>query len=187
MNNAVPIKIGEYIYYRRFTNPADSMTLYRFPVEELQRYGLTLEETPYLRAPDSDDEDAVQKHKALEEEFPEEMIFELGDLVDFYRKYAIEDHRIKEFVERIKVFIEQMTHQPLHYFQICEKHNFCVMIFDTERNGKSFDIIIKDLNSNSILPALLLNAHDEVAFDDNQGIYYTQVDADGIGKKVFRH
>ena len=34
-----PIKVGEYIYYRNHNNPADSLTLYRFPVQELQRYG----------------------------------------------------------------------------------------------------------------------------------------------------
>ena len=61
------------------------------------------------------------------------------------------------------------------------------MIFDTEQNGKSYDIIVKDLNSNVMMPVLILNAQDEVAFDDHQGIYYTQVDADGIGKKVYRH
>ena len=47
------------------------------------------------------------------------------------------------------------------------------MIFDTEQNGKSFDIIVKDLNSNQLMPVLILNAQDEVAFDDHQGIYYT--------------
>ena len=75
VNNAVPIQIDDYIYYRRFTNPADSMTLYRFPVSELQKYGLSLDETPYLKEPDSDDEDAVLKYQKLEEEFPEELVF----------------------------------------------------------------------------------------------------------------
>ena len=37
------------------------------------------------------------------------------------------------------------------------------------------------------MPVLLLNALDEVAFDQNQGFYYTQVDADGKGKTVYRH
>jgi len=39
------------------------------------------------------------------------------------------------------------------------------MIFDTEQNGKSFDIVVKDLNSGKLLPVLILNALDEVAFD----------------------
>jgi hypothetical protein len=40
-SNVSPIKIGEHIYYRNFDNPADAMTLYRFPVVELQKYGFT--------------------------------------------------------------------------------------------------------------------------------------------------
>lgn len=45
-----PIQIGEYIYYRKVDNPADSLSLYRFPADELQRYGLK-NEVPYLRKP----------------------------------------------------------------------------------------------------------------------------------------
>ena len=30
-----PIRIDDYIYYRRMDNMADSLTLYRFPVDEL--------------------------------------------------------------------------------------------------------------------------------------------------------
>jgi len=37
------------------------------------------------------------------------------------------------------------------------------------------------------MPVLLLNAQDEVAFDNKSGFYYTQVDGDGKGKRVFRH
>ena len=48
-----------------------------------------------------------------------------------------------------------------------------MIILDTEQNGKSFDIVVKDLNTNRLMPLLILNAHDEVAFDDHQGFYYT--------------
>ena len=30
----MPIQIGDYYYYRRIDNPADCMTLYRFPVAQ---------------------------------------------------------------------------------------------------------------------------------------------------------
>ena len=33
-----PIRIDDYIYYRRMDNMADSMTLYRFPVDELAEW-----------------------------------------------------------------------------------------------------------------------------------------------------
>jgi hypothetical protein len=37
----LPVRIKEYIYYRKFDNPADSMTLYRFPIDELESRGFT--------------------------------------------------------------------------------------------------------------------------------------------------
>jgi len=58
---------------------------------------------------------------------------------------------------------------------------------DTEQNGKSFDILVKDLSIGKLMPVLILNAQDEVAFDRQQGFYYVQVDASGRGKRVFRH
>ena len=62
-----------------------------------------------------------------------------------------------------------------------------MLIFDTEQNGKSFDIVIKDLSINKLMPVLIVNATDEVAFDKHQGFYYCQVDPDGKGKSVYRH
>ena len=101
------LKIGEYIYYRRTGNPADNLTLYRFPVDELQRYGLAQSEVPYLKAPSEDaDEEELEKFEALERDFPEEVLFSLEDLVEYYRDFALADERIKDFVERIKEFVE---------------------------------------------------------------------------------
>ena len=48
--NTEPVKIGKWIYYRKADNPADSLSLYRFPVDELQPYGFTLGQVPYLRS-----------------------------------------------------------------------------------------------------------------------------------------
>jgi hypothetical protein len=45
------------------------------------------------------------------------------------------------------------------------KDNLAVMAFDTEQNGKSFDLVVKDLNSGRMMPILILNAMDSVAFD----------------------
>ena len=172
-NNQVPalepIKIDDYIYYRRFDNPADSLTLYRFPVDELEKYGCSQGEVPFFKSPyrdieEMDEEDQV-KYKKLEEEFPEEIVFQIGDLVTFYQDCAIKDERIKEFVEKLKEYVELMSHEALHYFQINEKDNYCVLIFDMEQNQKSFDIIVKDLSIDKVMPVLMLNCQDEVAFD----------------------
>ena len=53
----------------------------------------------------------------------------------------------------------------------------------------SFDLIVKDLSINKILPVLILNTDGEIAFDRFNGFYYTQVSLDGgqRGSKVFRH
>ena len=34
----VPIRIDEHLYYRRLGNLADSMTLYRFPIDQLAKW-----------------------------------------------------------------------------------------------------------------------------------------------------
>jgi hypothetical protein len=107
----------------------------------------------------------MEKYRLLEKDWPEEQVFNFGDLVEFYKNFALKDERIKEFVERIKEYVEQMNHQPLHYFQLSQDDNYCVLIFDTERNGKSFDIIVKDLSINKLMPVIILNAQDEIAFD----------------------
>lgn len=33
------LRINEYVYYRRLDNPADSLSIYRFPLDELEKYG----------------------------------------------------------------------------------------------------------------------------------------------------
>ncbi len=35
------------------------------------------------------------------DEFPEEVVFSIGDLKEYYANFATKDPRIKEFVERI--------------------------------------------------------------------------------------
>jgi protease II len=62
-----------------------------------------------------------------------------------------------------------------------------VLAFDTEGAGKSFDLIVKDLDQNEVMPVLILNTDAQVAFDRFAGFYYTQVDAEGRSCSVFRH
>ena len=84
---ALPVKIGDFIYYRRFDNPADSMTLYRFPVEELSKRGFKESDIPYLK------EEGYS--------FPEEEVFSLRDLSQLYKDFAMRDEQIKFFIEKI--------------------------------------------------------------------------------------
>lgn len=97
----LPIRIGDYVYYRRFDNPADSMTLYRFPLDELKDRGLNEGQVPNLRLSDNE----VEKKSETLEEFPEETVFSITDLKQFYEDFAQKDPRIKEFVERITDFV----------------------------------------------------------------------------------
>ena len=169
----LPIKIGNYIYYRNINNQADALTLYRFPIDELQSRGFTQGDIPF--------------QKGDEVDFPEEESFNLKDLTLCYQDFTMLDERFKAFVEKLTdlTFVENT--QTFHYFQINEEQQIAVLFFDTEQNGKTLDIIVKDLSIDRLLPVLILNTDGEVAFDKFSGFYYTQVDAQGRGYKIFRH
>lgn len=124
---------------------------------------------------------------AMNERFPEEQVFDLADLVNLYQNYSEQSEVIKEFVETIKEIIELGSHDPFHFFQIDYHNNYAVLFFDTEENGNSFDLVVKDLNSNQLMPVVLTNCQDTVAFDKQNAFFYCQVDAYGRGKNVFRH
>ena len=174
ISEAIPLKIGEHIYYRRTDNPADNLTLYRFPVDELERFEIEYGEMPYLKEPmDLSNDEEMWKYKQLEKEFPEEVVFSLNDIVTWYQQNSLQNETIKDFVEKVKNFVELQEHDPFHFFQINTIDNYCVIIFDTERNGKAYDIMIKDLETGQLMPTLIVNALDEVAFDGDLGIYYT--------------
>ncbi len=102
----IPLKIGEHMYYRRFTNMADALTLYRCPLEDMD-----------------DLEPSVEA---------EEMVFSLADLVALYDNYALEDARIKTFIEKIKDLVATSEHQPMHWFRLSPDHGFAAIVLDTE-------------------------------------------------------
>jgi len=154
-NQVMPLSMGDYLYYRRINNPADSLSLYR--------YSLDLLEEDTDNPVDFSSPPLPGKH--------EECVFSMADLVEFYSSFALRDERIKKFVERITEFVELGTHQPLHSFQV--SNDAAAIVFDTERNGKALDIIVKDLRINKLLPLLILNSDGEVAFDKLDGFYYT--------------
>ena len=101
------------MYYRRFDNPADALTVYRFPVEELRGRGCSEGEVPNLRVNEDGESEKL-------EDFPEQPVFSLADLKEFYRDFATKDPRIKEFVERMTDFVVTQDYQPLHSFQVSD-------------------------------------------------------------------
>ena len=113
-----PIRIDDHIYYRRIDNNADSLTLYRFPIDELPRW--TSEEKLESLNPTPSNKQKPTSHQQLEklafqvpnrpldpeldndlsfaeqeeaenlfrEQWPEETVFSLGDLQVFYERFA---------------------------------------------------------------------------------------------------
>ena len=140
--HAIPILIDGYLYFRNILNPADSMTLYRHPAEGVKDLG----EVPIIT-------DAT------------EIIFSLNDIIKFYKNYALRDQRIKQFCEKITEMVKTGDHQSLfHSFQINKvdnefgKVNLAVIVIDTEQTGSSFDIVVKDLDQDVLMPVLILNS-----------------------------
>lgn len=80
MSKVLPVRIGEYIYYRRFENPADAITLYRFSIEELKNRGLSEGQLPNLKV---NHDDMIEKSETISD-FPEETVFSIDDLKLFY-------------------------------------------------------------------------------------------------------
>ena len=71
--------------------------------------------------------------------------------------------------------------------RVNEEQNYMLLFFDTDKTGRSYEMIVKDLNTGAMDPALFMNVDLGVAVDKHHGFYYTEVDADGSGRRVFRH
>ena len=106
-----------------------------------------------------------------------------------YESYAHYDPRIKDFIEKVTEMVRVGDADTLlHSFQINElvdtefgTARIAVLALDTEQNGHSYDLLVKDLEQDVLLPVLILNTDGEVAFDKLAGFYYTQVDSAGRG------
>ena len=129
--------------------------------------------------PDLSNKERLEANKR-NEQFPEETVFSINDLANLYECFAAQDERIKNFVEKVVEFVKTQEHEPLHNFQLQElvdteygTARIAVLAFDTERNGKSFDLLVKDLDQDKLLPVLILNTDGQVAFDNLAGFYYT--------------
>jgi len=112
---------------------------------------------PYPHDPDLNDRLTFkQKEEAKERfevEYPESKVFSLTDLQKLYEKYARNDPRLKEFIEKVTEMVRVGDTESLfHSFQINElvdtdfgTARIAVLAFDTEQNGHSYDLLVKDL------------------------------------------
>lgn len=71
------------------------------------------------------------------------------------------------------------------------KSNNSTFNFEADSNNNSsnkhYDILIKDLHNDILLPVVLHNCDVNIAFDQFDGIFYTQKDISNRFSKIFRH
>ena len=158
----VPIQINNYFYYRNILNPEDSLTIYRYPVSKVKV------------------EDRGKSPSQRLQEY-EEVIFSLSDLTPMYDRFALQNDTIKRFIEKIVDISAVQLHDPLYWIKINKTENIAAIVFDTRRDGKNFEIIIKDLNAKMIMPKVIISSTSDVAFDQLGGVYYVVRDLNGRG------
>jgi hypothetical protein len=112
----------------------------------------------------------------------EERIFTIGDLTELYDDYALKIRAIKEFIETVNEFIVMPKHNILHWFTMNKTENYAALIFDTINDGKNYDVIIKDVLLNKMLPIIIRNSNGDIAFDQFSGFYYILNNAEGRRK-----
>jgi len=70
------------------------------------------------------------------------------------------------------------------------KENLNTFNFESDsssQSNKQYDILIKDLKNNILLPIVLHNCNIDIAFDDYDGVFYCQKDFSNRFSKIFRH
>ncbi|CAI2370259.1 unnamed protein product [Moneuplotes crassus] len=160
----VPIFYEKFCYYRNIDNPADNMTIYRYPADKITDRGKIPTEN-------------------LEHE---QRVFLLSDLTHLYDEYALKIPAIKEFIEELMKSLDEGNLSPLYWFNINHDENYAAIVFDTFGNGTTYDIVIKDLKLDKLLPIIVRNS-EGVVFDQFQGFYYPLKDAEGRAYRICRH
>lgn len=114
-------------------------------------------------------------------------IFGINDLNKLMNTYENLDiiNFVKDILDRIEegeVFGEGIL--KTFYFSPDLKY---LVILSTNESSSTYNMIIKDLKLNVILPVIFKNVDISIAFDKHGGIYYTELDNEFRPSKVFRH
>lgn len=109
----------------------------------------------------------------------EEKIFKIADLTELYDNYALKIRAVKEFIETINEFIVMPKHNLLHWFLMNKTDNYAALVFSTINDGKNYDILVKDVLLNKMLPIIIRNSNSDIVFDQFSGFYYVLNDAEG--------
>jgi hypothetical protein len=161
----VPSQVGPYLYYRNISNAADFLTVYRYPIDKVE-----LKER--------------MKVPTKELDLNEQVVFKIKDLVDLYDQYALRVSQIKEFVEKISDISVVANRYPIYWVGVQSKGRYVALVFDTDGNGKGYDIVVKDMKKGKMEPIVVCGTNGEVAFDRLDGFYYVLKDMNGRGKKL---
>jgi len=111
-------------------------------------------------------------------------VFGLRDFIQLNERFT--DTKFLDFARRLLDSLEQDRDTLIH-FTLCPKEQYLVLFFDMQGDMKSFDILIKDLKNDILLPIAIYNSDGHVAFDNFDGLFYTQLDMSGRPNKTFRH
>jgi protease II len=111
-------------------------------------------------------------------------VFGLNDFIELNKRFT--DLSFLDFAKRLLDNME-LERNLLVNFMMCPKEQFLILFFDMNGDMRSFDILIKDIKNNVLLPIVIFNSDGNVAFDHFDGLFYTQVDMTGRPHRVFRH
>jgi len=107
---ALPIQVGDHVYYRKIDNVADNMTIYRYPANRVQRGEMPTKDLDLY----------------------EEIAFSLPDLYHYYEEFGSQSEMIREFVEKLRDVIYEGRFDPIYSFKT--NTNYSAIILDTEGN-----------------------------------------------------
>jgi len=113
-----------------------------------------------------------------------ELIFGLKDFINLNKVY--DDINFLDFSKRILDRIEDEDDCLIDFF-LSPNEDFLILVLDMQNEAKSYDLIIKDIKNDILLPIIIYNTDGLVSFDKNNGIFYTQIDLNYRPCKVFRH
>lgn len=129
----------------------------------------------------ADEESEKNKNNEIYEIFG---IRDLTKLMSIYDNIEIIEY-VKDILDRIEsgeVFGEGI----LKTFYISPNSEYLI-ILTTNELSSSYNMIIKDLKKDVIIPVIFKNVDISISFDKHGGIYYTEIDKELRPSKVFRH
>ena len=122
--------------------------------------------------------------KLQEKDIEVKEVFGLNDFIELNTRFT--DLNFLDFTKRLIDKIE-MEEDCLYDMYLNKNEQFLVLVFDMYGDQKSFDLLIKDIKNDVLLPVVIYNTDGKIAFDDFDGVFYTQRDISGRFHKVFRH